>query len=142
MLTVDASVWVSAFDPQDRHHAVSVDFLRVLADRRLPLNAPSLLVVETACALARLFRSVAMGLLVAEKLRAHPTLRLVPLRDELTQASVDIGTESFLRGADAVYAATARATDGRLVSWDRALVARAGAVTPDDWLARSTEGIR
>ncbi len=139
MLTVDASVWVAAFDPRDRHHAVSVEFLRVVAERRLRLNAPALLVVETACALSRLFRSAAMGLLIADKLRAHPTLRLVPLRDELAQAAVDIGAGSFLRGADAFYAATARATDGRLVSWDRELVERAGAITPDDWIDHGRE---
>lgn len=134
MLTVDASVWVAAFDPRDRHHGVAIEFLRVVADRRLRLNAPALLVVETACALSRLFRSAAMGLLVADKLRAHPTLHLVPLRDELGQAAVDLGTGSFLRGADAFYAATARATNGRLISWDRELVERASATTPDDWL--------
>lgn len=142
MLTVDASVWVAAFDPRDRHHAVSVEFLRVVADRRLPLNAPVLLVVEAACALSRLFRSETMGVQVAERLRAHPKLRLVPLRDELTQTSVEIGAGNFLRGADAFYAATAKATDGRLISWDRELVTRAGAITPGDWLDSLTESMR
>ena len=52
------------------------------------------------------------------------------------RAAATLGAERFLRGADAVYAATAEATDGRLVSWDREQVERAGAITPQAWLDR------
>jgi predicted nucleic acid-binding protein len=56
------------------------------------------------------------------------------LRDELLLEAESIGAASFLRGADALYAATSRTTDGQLVSWDREMVERAGAITPSDWL--------
>jgi predicted nucleic acid-binding protein len=45
------------------------------------------------------------------------------------------GTTAFLRGADALFLATARAAGATLVSWDDELLQRGGAVTPSDWTA-------
>ncbi len=42
----------------------------------------------------------------------------------------------MLRGAIALYAATASLANAPLVSWDDELVSRAGAVTPQQWLAK------
>jgi len=47
-----------------------------------------------------------------------------------------MGTERFLRAGDAIYAAVAEAVDGEIVSWDKELVNRAGAVTPEAWVER------
>jgi predicted nucleic acid-binding protein len=41
----------------------------------------------------------------------------------------------MLRGADAVYAATARIAATPLITWDDELVQCAGGLTPDSWLA-------
>ena len=49
--------------------------------------------------------------------------------------SVLLGTDSFLRGADALYAAAAQLAEATLVSWDDELIQRAGAFTPAAWLA-------
>ena len=45
-----------------------------------------------------------------------------------------LGTRQVLRGADALYAATALLTGTQLISWDNELVRRAGALTPTAWL--------
>src|SRR5581483_509543 len=47
------------------------------------------------------------------------------------------GAHAFLRGADALYVAAAEAFAAPLLSWDRELITRAGAITPQDWLAET-----
>jgi predicted nucleic acid-binding protein len=136
VLTVDANVWVAAFDPHDRFHLPSVRFLRAVADADLRLHAPAFLVVEVACALARRAGDAAVGRDAGERLRTHPSLTLHLLDDGLLIAAREIGVRHLIRGADALYAATAMVVDAPLVSWDDELVRRAGGVTPDSWLSR------
>lgn len=61
MLTLDANIWVAAYDPQDQFHAASTAFLRVVAERRLRIYGPAFLAVEVACAVARRAQSQAAG---------------------------------------------------------------------------------
>ena len=42
MYTVDASVWVNAFDRREPGHQVSRQFLEVLRDQALPIIVPNL----------------------------------------------------------------------------------------------------
>ncbi len=135
MLTVDANVWVAAFDPRDRFHASSMTFLEALTERRIRPNGPAFLHVEVACALARRAQSPATGEAVLAQLNAHPTLIVQSLDEDLLRLAARLGTQHTLRGADALYAATARALGSPLVSWDEELVRRAGAITPGEWLA-------
>lgn len=50
------------------------------------------------------------------------------------EVAIRLGTHRYLRGADALYAATAHLTGTQLISWDNELVQRAGALTPTAWL--------
>lgn len=136
MLTVDANVWVAAFDAKDSFHARSVVFLRKLAAEETVTRAPALAILEVACALARRYADPAMGRKASVKMKANTLLHLEPLDDELLSEALRLGTRFRLRAADALYAATAAlSTDGVLVSWDNDLIERAGAVTPTAWLA-------
>jgi predicted nucleic acid-binding protein len=49
--------------------------------------------------------------------------------------AITLGTQSFLRSADAIYAALTDQLGATLVAWDDELVQRAGAMTPTTWLA-------
>src|SRR6266581_6247154 len=53
MYTVDASVWVNAFDQREPGHLVSRQFLEVVRDRALPIIVPNLALVEVAGAISR-----------------------------------------------------------------------------------------
>lgn len=57
---------------------------------------------------------------------------------ELLEKAGLLGTESFLRAADAIHAALANQLAGELVSWDADLVQRAAARIPDSWLSQNT----
>ena len=59
----------------------------------------------------------------------------------MLRQAVRVGTRDFLRSGDAPHAALAEGIEGELVSWDGELIERAGALTPEGWIARiDTEG--
>ena len=135
MLTIDANVWIAAFDPSDVFHAESVALFSRIALRNIALHAPEFVEMEVACAVSRRRRDSNAGMAAGKQLVSHPLLVLTPVNTMLLAEALRIGTGCFLRGADALYAATALVTQTPLVTWDEELVKRAGAVTPIEWLA-------
>ncbi len=135
MITVDASVWIAILDKADVFHAPSLQFGQCLQRRGLALFGPAFVVVETGCAIARKRRDGAAGAAAAAALRRIATLRLVDGDAEFLALALRMGTQSFLRSADALYAATAEKTGSQLVTWDDELLERAGGMTPSAWLA-------
>jgi predicted nucleic acid-binding protein len=134
MVTLDANVWVAAMDPEDRFHDASIGLLSLCASRAFELHGPSLLVVEVGCAVARRTGSPAAGESAVRHLRRHPTLTLHPMTDQIGALAAQLGTAYLLRGADAIYVATAATLGLPLVTWDEEVVRRGGAVSPPDWL--------
>src|SRR5688572_1792812 len=134
MPTVDANCWIASLDPTDPFHTVSAEFFERVADRAMIMHGPEFVVLEVACAVARRLRDPIQGRQAAEALRMHAGLRLYPHDDVLWGEALRLGTWQFLRGADALYSATAHLTGSQLISWDNELVRRAGALTPTDWL--------
>src|SRR6187397_2350135 len=106
MLTLDANIWVAAYDPADGFHAQSTRFLSAVAAQRLVLHGPAFLLVEAACALARRAQSPLAGQRALERLRQHPTLVLHPVTDQLIGMAAELGSSQLLRGGDALYVAT------------------------------------
>jgi predicted nucleic acid-binding protein len=51
--TVDASVFVNAFNPHEEGHAASLQILAAIQDRGDPMIVPTLLIAEVAAAVAR-----------------------------------------------------------------------------------------
>lgn len=133
--TIDASVWVAAFEPQDRFHDLSVQLLRTMGNKQVRLLAPAIVILEVSCALSRRARSAAIGESAGSRLRAHPLLSLRAVDEELLGIARQLGTEHFLRAADALYLATASLEDSLLVTWDSELLNRTAAVSPEQALA-------
>lgn len=128
--TVDACVWVAAFDVADHAHRESARFLREAARRAVRLHAPRLLLLEVRCAVARRARDGDAGARAESALRAAPFLQLHPVDERLLDAAGEVGTALRLRSTDALYAACAAAHQAPLVTWDGELLARAGAWAP------------
>jgi predicted nucleic acid-binding protein len=59
------------------------------------------------------------------------------VNERLLTSAQDLGLRQLLRGADALYAATAVLLHAPLLSWDDELVDRAGALTPEQWMAQN-----
>lgn len=136
-LVVDASIWISAADRTDELSKPSRAFLAVLTERHVPVVLPDFAELEVACALARRLQDPARGRELAAGMTSSPLVSLLALDPGLLRRAVEIGTEKLLRAGDAVYAAVEDETGGDLVSWDRELIDRAGAVTPERWMKRN-----
>ncbi len=134
MLTLDANVWIAAFDPHDRFHDASRDFLAAAVEQGLSFTGPAFVLVEAACAVARRAQDARAGRTAYDELLANPRLALEPLTAAFLSTAARLGTDLFLRSGDALYAAAAERTRAPLVSWDDELLRRAGAVTPATWL--------
>ena len=139
-LVIDASVWVSAADATDALSEVSRTFLAGVVARQLPIALPELARIEIACALARRLRDAEQGRSLTERMLGSPLVRTYSLNRARLREAVHVGTSSFLRSGDALYAALADGLEGEVVTWERELVERAGALTPHDWIDARSPG--
>lgn len=127
-MVVDASVWVSRLVPQDLFHEQSRRWLAEHVAAGGLLVAPVLVLAEVGGAVSRRTGDAQLARRAVELLLRVPALRLVPLDPQLGQAAADLAGDLGLRGADAVYVATARALNLPLLSWDEDQRTRAGRV--------------
>jgi len=133
-VTVDASVWVAVADPTDVFSGPSRAFLEATVARGDRVVVPAFALVEVACVLARKYRDPLLGRQLAQQTLSADQVELVPVDEQILALALNQGTDGLLRGADALYAATAHLTGTSLISWDNELIRRAGAVSPTDWL--------
>lgn len=126
MFTIDASVHINALNLAEKGSAESQAFLAKIYQEALTVYSPTLLWVEVAAALARVFDNSAQGIALAQALRILPGHIWVPLDEELAGEACLIAAEYRLRGADAVYAAVARRYRTILVTTDQQQINRLG----------------
>jgi predicted nucleic acid-binding protein len=138
MLTVDSNVWIAAGDPTDRFHAASREFLTAAVDDQRTFILPAFAWVEIACALARRLRNAQLGVRAANAVLALPRVQSVPTDESMLLHALEVGPRLMVRGADALFASVAVQHKSILISWDKELVQRAGALTPLEWLQRYT----
>ena len=128
LYTVDASVFVNAYNVYEEGHADSLRFVDWLQNSGEPMLAPSLLLPEVAASISRVYRDAAMALEFADSLRALTHLTLIPVNDTVAWQATEIAAKYRLRGSDAVYVAVARRYGATLVTLDREQRERAAAV--------------
>lgn len=139
-LVIDASVWVSAADPTDAMSEPSRAFLSRVVARELPIVLPEFATLEIACALARRLRSAEHGRSLTDRILESPRVSTHSVNRAMLRKAIQLGTRSFLRAGEALYASVAQTVEGQLVAWDRELIERAGALTPDGWMSRHSPG--
>lgn len=136
--TIDASVFVNAFNPHEAGHAESLRFLAVIQEHADPVIVPTLLEPEIASAVARASGDGAGALQFARATAALPHLTLVSLTTALARQAAELSVGHGLRGADAVYLAVARRYGTTLVSRDDEQSTRGSAIamcqTPEEAL--------
>lgn len=127
--TVDASVFVNAFNPHEQGHAESLQILAAIQERGDPMIVPTLLVPEIASAVARASDDTVGAMRYANATAALSHVTLVPLTPALARQASELAATHRLRGADAVYLAVARRYGTTLVSRDDEQRMRGSAVT-------------
>lgn len=139
--TVDASVFVNAFNPREAGHAESLQILTAIHERGDPVIVPTLLVPEVASAVARATDDSDGAIQYASATAALPHLTLISLTAAVARQAAALAATHRLRAADAVYVAVARRYGTTLVSRDDEQRTRGGAVvvcqTPEEALKRS-----
>ena len=143
--TVDASVFVNAFNLHEPGHRESLQILALIQERGDPVIVPTLLVPEIASSIARATGDRTGALQYAHATAALPHVTLVPLTPAMARQAAELAVIHRLRGADAVYLSVARRYGTTLVSRDDEQRARGSAVaacqTPEEALAgRRTAG--
>lgn len=126
MTVIDASVVVSRLVPQDPHYSASRDWLERHVRAEGLLIAPVLLLAEVAGAVSRRTGERRLADRAVRSLLRLPGLRLIALDHRLGQAAARLAGDLGLRGADAVYVATAHHLRVPLVTWDAEQRERAG----------------
>lgn len=136
--TIDASVFVNAFNPRERGHAESLRILAAIRERGDPIIAPTLLLVEIASAVARAADDTRGALEYAKAAVRLPNLTLVGLTPAVAARAAELAATHRLRGADAVYLAVAERYAATLVSRDDEQITRGSRIahcqTPEDAL--------
>jgi predicted nucleic acid-binding protein len=117
--TVDASVFLNAFNPYETGYAESHRLLAELQSQALPIIVPTLLLTETAAAIARGRDDADLARAFTAALRRLPHLVWVPVDATLAQQAADIAAQHRLRGSDAVYVAVAVRFGSTLITLDR-----------------------
>ena len=122
MIVVDASVWISVSVPADVFHEPSRRWLisaRALGER---FAAPTVVLAEVAGGMSRRVGSPVAGAAGVLAIEQAPGLHLVDVDDSLGRHAAELAADLGLRGADAVYVATALRLACPIVTWDDEMV--------------------
>ena len=117
--TVDASVFLSAFNPREPRHEESYRLLALMRDSATPIIVPTLLLPEVAAAVGRGQGDADLAQRFSAALRRLPNVVWVALDMILAEQSAALAARHRLRGSDAVYAAVALRFGSTLVTLDR-----------------------
>lgn len=118
-ITIDASVFVNAFSPNEEGSDQSLEFINTMKQQGTPIILPVLVLPEIVAAVARRQGNPKLALKLAEELRVFRNITFVDVDDVLADLAVDIAAQHRLRGSDAVYAAVSLRFGTQLVTLDR-----------------------
>jgi predicted nucleic acid-binding protein len=118
-VTVDASVFVSAFTPTETAHQASKAYMLSIRQQAVPIIVPVLVLPEISAALARGQNKPDLGKAFVQELKNFPNTTFIDLDSSLADLAVEVAANHRLRGSDAVYAAVALRFGTQLITLDR-----------------------
>jgi predicted nucleic acid-binding protein len=118
-VTIDASVFVSAFTPSEPAHKASKAFMLDVRQQTAPIIVPVLVLPEISAALARGQNKPDLGKAFVQELKGLPNTTFIDLDSSLADLAVEVAAQYRLRGSDSVYAAVALRFGAELVTLDR-----------------------
>lgn len=139
-VVIDASVWVSSANADERDYAVSVAFVQRVRHELAEVFCPWLVLAECAAAIIRPTSNVEHADNLIGRIERFPKMTFVDVDERLAHEAVDIIRKCGLRGADSIYAALAKVQDATLVAWDKEFFSDKAievvkALNPTQWLA-------
>jgi len=122
---LDASVFIAAISPTERHHPRARQLFESQPDFE-PFLVPALFRIQVVSALCRRGESAALVETVDAIVRG-PRFHARPLDGALLERSVEVARVARLRAYDAVYVALALLADTPLLTLDAEVVERCSA---------------
>ncbi len=129
-VTIDASVFVSAFTPTEPAHKASKAFMLHVRDEAIPIIVPIIVLPEISAALSRGQGKPELGLAFVQELHNFPNTTFVDVDTSLANLAVEVAAQNRLRGSDAVYAAVALRFGTELITLDKEQLERLPKVLP------------
>lgn len=117
-VTIDASVFVTAFSSVEVGSDKSWDFITGLKENNIQIIVPTLLLTEVAAAVARKQNNTELALNLMIEIQNLPSITLINLDESLAESAAEIAATYRLRGSDAVYAAVAKRFATELITLD------------------------
>jgi predicted nucleic acid-binding protein len=118
-VTIDASVFVSAFTPTEPAHQASKAFMLGVREHSIPIIVPVLVLPEISAALSHGQGKPDLGLAFVQELRNFPNTTFIDVDETVANLAVDIAANNRLRGSDAIYAAVALRFATELITLDK-----------------------
>jgi predicted nucleic acid-binding protein len=117
-VTIDASVFVSAFIPAEPAHQASKRFILGVREQSIPIIVPFLVLPEISAALACGYGKPEAAKAFVSELKNLLNIAFIDLDGSIADLSVDIAANNRLRGSDAVYATVALRFGTELITLD------------------------
>src|ERR1700742_3110522 len=128
-LLLDASIWVAAYDVDDRFYDNSRE---LTFDNALNAAALDLTLFEVANVVAKRWGGLTIAIELSRSVAKRCAENFVTVDPGLIEATIEISAEYRITSYDAAYVAVARRHDWTLVSTDiKDLVSKGLAITPD-----------
>ena len=128
--TLDASVFLNAFNPREAGYAESHRLLVHLQQAGTPIVVPTLLLPEVAGTISRGRQDASLARAFVGSLSNLPHVVFVPLDLTAARRAADVAAGHRLRGSDAVYASVALQFGSTLVTLDREQKERIAKILP------------
>lgn len=118
-VTIDASVFISAFTPSESAHAASKAFMMKVRNESIPILVPVLVLPEISAALSRGQNKPELGKAFVQELKNFPNTTFIDVDQSVADLAVEITADYRLRGSDAVYAAVSLRFGTELITLDK-----------------------
>lgn len=128
IVIVDASVWIATVIATDTFHEDSQRWLRRWFSSSHEIATPALLLSEVAGAISRRTGSVNLAVKSLLDIEDELLMHIIPVDEKIARDGAELAARLALKGADAIYVATARQLSVPLVTWDREQLERAGQI--------------
>lgn len=142
-VTLDASVWLAALWTHEAGHADAVRCMEHVDRQQIRMLQPTLFLPEVCGAMRRQTGRDEQAAALAQTLLCAPLITMCPLTADVAGEAAACALRLGLRGADAVYVATARMEQSTLITLDLEVIERArvliDVVSPGDWLERTAQ---
>jgi len=118
MYCLDASVILNSFFLKESHHQYSHELLKTIQNEGISIYLPEIVLPEVSSAIGRGTNDSKLAIEFAEELLSVPTFNFIPIDREISFLAAELAARYKLKGADAIYVATAKYFNVPLITLD------------------------